>query len=121
VARGNDDPFFVAVTPIGNAAMNEAQVCRSSGAPTLGIIGPQGFAGSRIDRGDLTEGGARVQHALDHEGRGFELSGCPPKFVERYDLGIDGLPSPCYFQVAEVIARDLVEGRILRAALVAPI
>src|SRR5688572_8700943 len=109
----NDAVVALAVGPIGESATR--QLARRPPRCTLAFftsVGPLQFAGARIG-GDHRAPGARrgVEHALDHQRRAFEL---------RFGTGTEviGLDAPRDFQLAEVVAVNLIERRVLRSAKV---
>jgi len=121
VVRGQEDPdlfttaaiLFDRTAPRGDAAMLEADVRRPAGAPGLGIVGPEGLAGGRVDGRRLGHLGGDVEHAVEHDRDRLEL----PRLdrpVRLGDGGRRGLPLPGHLELVEVRVVDLIERRVLR-------
>ena len=116
VVGGDEDAGVVAraVLPVGDAAVLPAHV----GGPVQSIVGlrvvrPDELAGARVERRDLSERGAQVDHAVDHQRHRLERTGSDV-LPFAGDLGLDGPPAPGDLQVVEVLRRDLIQRRVLR-------
>ena len=103
------------VGPVGDAASGQLPGSgRTARAFSLGMR-PHQLAGRRVQRDRRATGSAgRVQNALRHHRRPFELVFRPrPQGI--------GLEAPGHFELAEVRPVDLIEGRIVRAGEIAGI
>ncbi len=78
------------------------------------IVDPERPAGDGIDRRDLVEGGAGVEHAV-HEDRGGLVGAGTEIGPGAQDRVVHGVPAPRDPQAAEVLRPDLVQGRVTRA------
>ena len=112
VAGGDVDDAVVtlAVGPVGQAAARQLARRPARGALALvQAVGPLDLAGAPDSTRDhrAARAGGRIEHALDHDGRAFELG-----FGTRTE--VVGLQAPRDFQLAEVGAVDLIERRVLR-------
>ena len=83
---------------------------RHRGALALAdAVRPEELTGLRVERDHRAPGaGGRVEHALHHERRAFELV-----LGERSE--VVGLEAPRHFELAEVGAVDLIERRVAAA------
>ena len=111
-ARGNDNPFLLAIRPVINTAML-APMGGSSPLVVLGIVYPQGLAGAGVDGGDLGKGGARVHDPVYDDGRCLKRLRSGP-----IQQRIHRSPTPRLLEVVDIGTIDLVEGGVFRAALV---
>ncbi len=84
----------------------------------LGVVRPALGARSRVERDDLAEGGAEVDRAVEEDGRGLEgqLLRRPAVLAE-----FAGPVGPGRLEAADVVAVDLVERGIARAAGIAAV
>ena len=118
-----EDPRFDPVAPIGDASRQGAEIRRSAGSPELGIVGPDRFPGPRIDRRNLAERSADVEHAIDHQRR--RLVAKDPAalklFVGFPELHVGRLPAPGNLEIVDVAGVDLIEGGVLGVAGVAAV
>ena len=104
--RHVDDPLVaLAVGPVRQAAAREL-ARRHLRAPALvHAVHPLQLAGLRVERHDRAARAAgRVEHALDHQRRAFEL-------VLGTRAEVVGLEAPGDFELVEVGGVDLIEGR----------
>ena len=108
--RDDDDPLFLAVSPVGHAAVHLARRSIESRA-FVRPPGPQRLAGAGVGRHDVSaRTGGEVEHAVHHDRRrlGVERLGGGAEVVEP--------PGPGDLQVLHVVAGDLIERRVARAA-----
>jgi hypothetical protein len=108
VANGEEEDALVAfaVRPVREAAAREL-ARRDLGAPTLiHAVDPSLFTGARIDGHYRAAGaGSGIHHAVDHQGRSFEL-------VLEAGAEVVGLEPPRHFQLVEVRRIDLIERHV---------
>ena len=112
VAGGDEDHSIVAfaVGPVRDAAAGEL-ARRDRGAVAFAeAVDPHQLAGLGVERDDRSARAAgRVEHALDHQRRAFELVlGTRAEAV--------GLEAPGDFELVEVAGVDLIERRVLAAS-----
>ena len=108
--RDDDDALVRAVSPVGDAAVHLARRLIEARA-LVRPPGPQRLAGAGIGRHDVAaRTGGEVQHAVHHDRRrlGVERLGRRAEVVEP--------PGPGDLQVLDVVAGDLIERRVARAA-----
>ncbi len=115
ISRRDVDDAIVAfaVAPVREPAAREL-TGRRRAARAFGVaVNPEQLAGGRVERDHGPAGaGGRVQHALDHQRRPFEL-------VLRARAEAVGLEAPGHLEVVEVLPVDLIERRIPAAADIA--
>ena len=97
--RDIEDAFLLAVGPVGQAAARKLpRRCRAARAFILAVH-PHQFARGGIERDDrAARPGRGVEHAVDHQRRGFELIFGPRTQTV-------GLEAPGDFQLVEVVRR----------------
>ena len=121
LVRRHQDPGLLAVRPVADAAVVVAQVRRPAGAPVLRVEHPLLLAGLPVDRGHLSERGRGVERAADHQWRHLVRARLRHPVSVR-GLGVVGrLPAPCHLEVGDVVPVDLLERRVLRAAVIAAV
>ena len=121
LVRRHQDARLLAVRPVADPAVVVAEVRGPALPPVLRVEHPLLLAGLPIDRGHLAERGRRVEHAADHE-RGH-LVGARPEHPVPFDgfRVVRGIPTPDDLEIRDVVPVDLVERRVLRAAVVAAV
>ena len=123
-AGAEEDPtLLVALTaalPEGDAAMDEAPVGRSALPPGAGIEGPQSLACPRVDRRQLAQGGAGVEHSVHHQRRRLKAERAQ-LFVLFEDRRVDRFPEPGNLETPDIASVDEGKGRVARAARVATV
>ena len=140
VARAPDDPRLVTVLPVGHpAVVPGGRQRRAAGLVDARVVDPQCLAGAGVHRGRLIERRRQVQHAVHHQRRRRQARDARPRHPEirigllqalEQGLGRDernavlvrdrqmcvgGAPAPRQLEIAEVVRRDPVERRVLRA------
>ena len=118
VVGAEHQPLLRAVGPIGEAAMEEADVGGAARGVRLRIMHPPGLARGRVQRGDQPERGHRIQQPVDHERRVLVAPTAPGR-VRSLQLPVGRRPAPCHFEIVDVVLRDLVERRVLHPLAVA--
>ena len=117
VVGGNQHPLALAIGPVGDPAVLEAEVRGTAGTPALRVVGPDRLAAFGVDRGDLAERSGDEDPASDLERDRLELA--PPYGARDLRVGGDRPPAPDDLDVPEVVAVDLVERRVLAVAGIA--
>ena len=108
--RDVEDPFFAAVGPVRQAAARELARRGFAALAFVLAVHPQQLAGCRVERDDgPPRAGGRVDDAVDHQRRRFELVLGPRTEAV-------GLEPPRDLELAEVVGVDLIERRIPRVA-----
>src|SRR6185295_5010820 len=98
----------------------KAEIGRLSGCVALRVVDPDRFAGGRIDGGDLAKRGADVQNTADHDRRSFVAKRIKLRVLLE-DFEIRRVPTPRHFKLLDVLPIDLIERRVLSAALIAAV
>ena len=96
--------------PQGNAAVGEVSI--TGVFLHFGVVSPLELAGRGIEREDAAERRRQIESAIDIQGRGFEGGGA----ATRGRIGIAGAVGPGDFELRDVGASDLLEGRKALAA-----
>ena len=137
------------VRPVRHAALVPAGAHRGGAfLVALGVENPQRLARPRVDGGGRRRRHVDEEPVADHQGGGLEvgegggLAVAPPLGIAAVQLvedqprvgaplravrhgqaqhGVCRLPAPRDLEVAEVLAVDLIQGRVLGAAEVAPV
>ena len=113
LAALGDDAGLVPVRPVGDAA--GAGPAHVVGAPVRRLH-PAGLAGGHVEGLDEADG---VRHVagVAHDERGGGGDVREPEVRVHLEVGrIDDRPAPGDLELPDVVGRDLVEGRVLRAA-----
>ena len=105
--RDVENPFVAAVSPVGDATARQLPGRRRRPRAFVLRVDPSQLAGGRVERNDRAAcASGRVQHAVDHQRRAFELEfGTRPEAV--------GLESPRHLERVEIRAGNLRERRIV--------
>ena len=117
VADGDqvDALVALAVGPVGDAAARHAADGVGPPLPLVEPVDPPQLAGGRVQRHDVAAAaGGGIEHAVDHQRRGLVV-----EVGKRPEVG--GAEAPLRLEVVEVVAVDLVERRVPRAAQVAAV
>ena len=123
VAGRQEDARVAPVRPVGHPPRVVAGVGGSLALPAAGVEHPQGLARRGVDGRRLRQRRLDVEHAVGEHRRRLEGGGQGRQ--RRAVLGDDGvvgrLPAPHLAEPPDVAAVDLLERRVLRAAMVAPV
>jgi hypothetical protein len=115
VERVEEHAFLAAVAPVRDAAATRRHAAAAGNRARLGREHPQRHAIPRVDRGGLVHARARVEHAVDHQWRRFEID-------VWLTFARQGLPPPCDLETGHIARIDLIErGVTRRARIAAPI
>ena len=110
-----DDAFRAAVGPIRQAAAGKLARRNSAALALVFAMHPEKLSSGRVERHDGSpRSGGRIEHALDHQRRAFEVG-----FGARTE--IVGLEAPGDFQFVEIPRVDLVERGVPGVAQIAAI
>ena len=119
VGCAEQDSPIIAILPVAHAAMDENPMRRLSRLVAARIEQPVRLTGSRIDRSNLTGGGAGVQDPVDEQRR--RLIGkleAAPFFLE---IAGRGAPAPDYLKLVHIGGVDLIERGVLVIAVSAAV
>src|SRR5687768_4311771 len=100
--------------------MQETEIGRLSGLVAFRIVDPNRLAGRCVDRGYLTQRGADIEHASDHQRRSLITKRVKPRIL-REDFQIGRIPAPGNLQLLNVVLVYLTKRRILPASLIAAV
>ncbi len=111
VPRVHEDPALLAVAPSCHPAVNEPEPGESLPDDVrLRIVLPYLFPGRGIERYHAAVCGTQVQHAVDHDRCGLELTGLYAVLLAR---AFARIPFPRDLERPDVASLDLLQGRVL--------